>query len=242
MPAESSADPGALRPAIDISTRGRLAMVALGYLPFLHACASVVGIAFVAFRNGPVWAIAVSLVAVYLVPPLAARAARPKAKLTAERYPVDAPGFLRWWYTAQCQILFNRLPFLEELLRLVPGLYSAWLRLWGARVGSFVYWSPGIDLFDRSFLEIGDRVVIGATTKICPHLLTRSPDGKMQLVLSPITIGHDAMIGGSTLLPAGVRVEPCEQTPGFKPMAPFALFHKGRHIRTTRFRKDATHD
>ncbi len=242
MPVESSAEPEALRPAIDVSTRGRLAMVALGYLPFLHVCASVVAVVFVALRGSPVWAIPAALVAVYLVPPLAARMARPKTKLTSERYEVDAPGFLRWWYTAQCQVLFNRLPFLEEFLRLVPGLYSAWLRLWGASIGSFVYWSPGIDLFDRSFLVIGDRVVIGATTKICPHLLTRSPDGKMQLVLAPITIGHDAMIGGSTLLPAGVRVEPGEQTPGFKPMAPFARFHKGRHIRTTRFRKDATHD
>lgn len=223
----------------DLSAAGRLKMVAMGYIPLLHVATCVSLAVFVPSGRGYVASFVAALLAIYLIPPLAARLVRPKINLTAQRYPVDSAGFLRWWYTAQWQVLFNRLPFLEELLRLVPGLYSTWLRLWGAKIGALVYWSPGLQFFDRGFLDIGDRVVIGANTKICPHLLSRSSDGVMELILAPVSIGDDSMIGGSSLLPAGVRIDRDQQTPGFKPMAPFAHFRDGQHVRTTRFHKES---
>jgi acetyltransferase-like isoleucine patch superfamily enzyme len=168
--------------------------------------------------------------------------ARPRAYFSNTRFRVGSNAFLRWWYTAQWQVLFNRFPQLEEALRLIPGLYSTWLRLWGARIGGLVYWSPGLTIFDRPFLHIGDRVVIGADTKLSPHFLARGESGNTELVLAPITIEHDAMIGGSTLLPAGVYVAACEQTPGGRPLAPFSRFENGRHVRTQRFTKDAEYE
>ena len=125
---------------------------------------------------------------------------------------------------------------------MVPGLYSAWLRLWGAKIGRLVYWSPGLELFDRPFFEIGDRVVIGAGTRLSPHFLARGAAGETQLVLAPILISADAMIGGSTLLPAGVFVGEREQTPGGRPIAPFTRFENGQHKRTRRFHKDVNHE
>jgi hypothetical protein len=43
---------------------------------------------------------------------------RPEGQLTQ-----DMSAYRVWWVLTQWQILFNRLPWLEELLRLVPGLY-----------------------------------------------------------------------------------------------------------------------
>lgn len=245
MPVESLVEPpnaepsNVARPAFDMSVGGRLAMVAFGYIPLLHIAACITVAVIVSHSYGYAWGAAATLATMYLAPPLATRIVRPRATLTAERYPLGSAGFLKWWYTSQWQIVFHRLPFLEEVLRLIPGLYSTWLRLWGGRIGRLVYWSPGVNLFDRAFLDIGDRVVIGADTKLSPHFLARDNDGNMELVLATISIGHDAMIGGSALIPTGVRIDPCEQTPGYKPMAPFAIFRDGQHIRTTRFNKES---
>lgn len=241
MPAESSASrPQAIDPALDLSIRARLAMVLIGYIPLLHVVLSVVATVLVASRSSPWLATVTALTAIYLLPPLIVRIASPRSTLIDQHYCVGSAGFLRWWFSAQCQVVFNRVHLLEELLRLVPGLYSLWMRLWGAQVGSLVYWSPNVIVYDRSFLDIGDRVVIGADTKICPHYLARSASGEMELVLAVVSIGHDALVGGMSLLPAGVRVDPCEQTPGYRPLAPFGHFRDGKHHRTQRFTRGKT--
>ena len=235
-----SAETAMKRPAFDLARGSRLAMVALGYLPLAHIAATLGAAVVAGILLGRGAAIATGIGMIYLLPPLGAALARPRAllsRLDAERCPVGSPAFLRWWYITQWQVLFQRLPVFEELLRLIPGCYSAWLRLWGAKIGRFVYWSPGVKLFDRPFLRVGDRVVIGADTKICPHMIGSSSVDACgsELILSPIVIGDDVLVGGSTLLPAGVSIAACEQTPGGRPMAPFAHFCNGRHQRTTRF-------
>lgn len=258
------------RPAFDLAPGRRLAIAALGYLPLAHLTASLGAAAAAGFLLGRWAAVPTALGMIYLVPPFGAALARPRAllsRLDRERCPVGSPAFLRWWYITQWQVLFHRFPALEEVLRLIPGCYSAWLRMWGAKIGGFVYWSPGVKLFDRPFLRVGDRVVIGADTKICPHIIARRElrqsdseeqrngeqqpgdkqlpdrlDGGGELVLSPITIGDDALVGGSTLLPAGVSIAAGEQTPGGRPMAPFARYCNGRHQRTTRFATDGNRE
>jgi len=225
------------KPAFELSTRGRVAMVLLGYIPLVHVLMSVGCVLLVASRFGLTAAVLAGVASIYLLPPLGVGLLRPNAWLTGQRYCAASSGFLRWWYTTQWQVLFNRFPVLEEAIRLVPGLYSTWLRLWGAKVGGLVYWSPGVRVFDRPFLRIGDHVVIGADTKICPHIIVRGESGT-ELILAPISIGAGALVGGSTLLPAGVSIADCEQTPGGRPMAPFADFRDGRHRRTTRFDRE----
>src|SRR5690242_9394747 len=66
-----------------------------------------------------------------------------------------------WWGSHQIQSIYIAIPVLEAVLRLIPGVFSWWLRLWGAKVGRDVYWTPGLEIADRGLLEIGDRVVIG---------------------------------------------------------------------------------
>src|SRR5262245_24363151 len=126
-------------PALRLSVRQRLAMVLLGYIPVLHLMAVALFIVVPLFGLGPRSLLWLAPVVFYVVPPLFARAAFAWRPLEDGAYGLESRQFLQWWFCSQWQIVFNRLPALEEVLRLVPGLYSAWLRLWGARVGSLVY-------------------------------------------------------------------------------------------------------
>lgn len=242
MPVESSVDVAPPRAAIEISLGRRLAMMLLGYIPLLHVLLAAAPIVAMLEGTAPMWFGwgLLSLGIVYLLPPLAVWPVRLRARLTAGRYPIDSGAFLCWWYVAQWQILFNRLPMLEEILRLLPGAYSTWLRLWGAKVGKLVYWSPGVRISDRPLLAVGDRVVVGIDAKLYAHFLAKTPAGAGELFLSPIVLGDDCLVGGCTLLPAGVEVAPCEQTPAARPLAPFAHFQDGRSVRSIRFNQETT--
>jgi hypothetical protein len=250
MPVELSASKQQ-QPPVTVSTGQRLAMVAMGYIPFVHCSlvvyllgASLYGWALPGVFEGwgPISFLVCGIAILYLLPPLAILPLRIRHRLTDTKYPLESAEFLRWWYVAQWQVVFNRLPLLEEVLRLIPGAYSLWLRLWGASIGAFVYWSPGMRIFDRPFVEIGDRVAIGIDTKLYSHFLSRSTSGTTDLYLAPIAIGNDALIGGCGLLTAGVRVAACEQTPSVRPLAPFSHFEDGRSSRTIRFNEGQEHD
>ena len=214
----------------DIPGRTRAAMVALGFVPFLLASATIAPVVF-AMTGGGRRVLWLAPAILYLVPPLLVRLATWRRPLPTGVIDLSSPAFLRWWFTAQCQILFARLPWLDELLRLVPALYSAWLRLWGSKVGALVYWTPGLVILDRSLLNIGDRVAFGAAVRLNPHVLAPQQDGRRVLVLAPVTIGSDALIGGySTLLP-GCVIAGREVTPPFRSIHPFTLVEGGRRSR-----------
>jgi hypothetical protein len=179
-------------------------MVLLGFVPLLHVLAVVA--AAVWLPAGPGARVAVALAVLYLLPPLAARAGALVRPLPRGEVDLDDPAFLAWWFCAQWQVVFNRLRVLEEALRLLPGAYSAWLRLWGARVGSLVYWSPGVELLDRGQLEVGDRVVFGVGVRLAGHVLVPSPDGRARLLLGPVKIGPGALVGAYSVLTPGAAV------------------------------------
>jgi hypothetical protein len=205
-----------------------LAMVAMGYFPFLHA-AGVVTL----FVLAGVWSTKVYLpcafALLYLVPPIVVRVFTMAAPLPEGKFEVNSRVFLRWWFTAQWQIVFNRLRVLEEVLRLVPGLYSLWLRIWGARVGRLVCWSPGLEVLDRSLLDVGDQVVFGIGVRLNPHVLMPDPETRQTVLqIGRIALGARSMIGGYSLVLAGVRVAAGEQTPAMRPLLAFTQFLGGR--------------
>jgi len=101
---------------------------------------------------------------------------------------------------------------LEEILRLVPGLYSFWLRLWGAQIGRLTYWSAGLRILARSFLRIGDDVVFGAAVRLNPHVLAKNEHGQLELILATVIVGDRAIVGGYSLLTAGTEIAPDECT------------------------------
>jgi hypothetical protein len=117
---------------------------------------------------------------------------------------------------------------LEETIRMIPGLYSAWLRLWGARVGALTYWSPGVVILDRPLVRVGKRVIFGVGARLNAHVL--APDGprRMALYLAPIAVGDDALVGGYSLLLPGCEIAAGEVTPPFRTMHAFSRFANGR--------------
>lgn len=173
------------------------------------------------------WAVA-GLALLYVFPPLAARVVLALWGPTPRSATLGSGGFLRWWLLGQLQMVFNRLPQLEELLRLVPGLYSAWLRLWGSRVGRLVFWSPGVVVTDRQLVDVGDRAVIGMGVRIAPHIVDRDADGTARLVAAVVVIGAGAMVGGLTVFGPGARMAPGETSHRTLVLPPFHTWERGR--------------
>lgn len=220
--------------ALPIPRGSRFLMVCFGFVPAIHAGSVVACAALPALGRAPAWVALLAPVALYLLPPLACGMARLVRSMPDGRFPLGSPEFLTWWFFAQWQLLFNRLPFLEELLRLVPGAYSLWLRLWGARVGSLVYWSPGVVVLDRPCLDVGDRTVFAVGSRVNPHMILPGEKGRMELAVSRVRVGSRVLVGGYSLLSAGVRVADGEMLPAFYPMPPFSEWAEGRRTHRAR--------
>lgn len=110
-----------------------------------------------------------------------------------------------WWGSHQIQATYIAFPALETLLRLIPGVFSLWLRLWGARVGKGVYWTPRLEISDRQLLEIGDNVVFGHGIGIYSHAIKPRKDDLM-LYLKKVKIGNGVFLGGGCHLGPGVEI------------------------------------
>ena len=125
----------------------------------------------------------------------------------------DAKVYSPWWGGHQVQLLYIAFPAFEAALRLFPGFYSAWLRLWGAKVGRRVYWTPRVEILDRNLMDIGDEVVFGHRVVCVSHVIDQTSDGSLLLYVKPIQIGDGVFIGaGSSIGPgcvieAGVRLD-----------------------------------
>ena len=219
--AQAETSPGAL----SLRPHHRLLMLAFNALPLLLllAFAATACLCWTAWY----WRAAASIALLYLVPPLAARLVRALAPINEGRIPVGARAFFSWWALSNLQMLFCRLPFLEEILRLVPGCYSLWLRLWGARVGRLTYWAAGLRILDRSFVRIGDGVLFGAAVRINPHVLRRNELGAMELLLATVVIEDNAIVGGYSLLSAGTEIAAGECTRAFTISPPFNRWENG---------------
>jgi hypothetical protein len=227
----ASAEPLPRPGALDVSPRVRLRMVVLGFIPVLHLIASLLPLVLVATdRIGPAAAWLTPAI-LFLFPPLVVRASTWWSPLTSGRLEPGSRGFLHWWFAAQWQVIFTRLPVLEEMIRMIPGLYALWLRLWGARVGSLVYWSPGVVILDRPLVRIGSRVIFGVGARLTAHVLAPSGARQMALYLSPITIRDGALIGAYSVLLPGCEVAEGEVTPPFRTIHAFSRFANGRRTR-----------
>ena len=144
------------------------------------------------------------MLVVYGLPPLTLRLHNRIWPLGEGLMNLAEPRYSAWWGAHQIQLLFIALPQLEAILRLVPGCYSAWLRLWGSRVGRKVYWTPNVEITDRSMVEVGDRVVFGHKCKLLGHAI-KPKNGVAMLYIRKIKIGSDVFIGaGSRIGPGAV--------------------------------------
>jgi len=179
----------------------------LNGLPLLHAASGLgVALGLCDTVSGRVWVLAAW---VYLLPPLTSRLmifawGRPEGRLTQ-----DMAAYRVWWVLTQWQMLFNRLPWLEELLRLVPGLYALWIGLWGGHLSPFAYVGPGVLITDRHAIRVGRGAILGMKSILAGHLVVRDEAGRwLVLAAAPIVepeaiVGGDAKLGPGAVLRAG---------------------------------------
>jgi hypothetical protein len=178
----------------------------------------------------PAARVAAALAWLYVVPPLLARLILAVRGAPVGRATPDMPAYRTWWLLTQIQMPFNRLRILEEALRLIPGLYGAWLALWGARVSLFAFWSPGVFVADRYLLRIGAGAVLGARCHIGAHLVSVAADGSWELVVAPVTIERGAVIGALAMVAPGCVIYAGETVPAGRRLAPFTAWKDGRRV------------
>ena len=118
---------------------------------------------------------------------------------------LDAQTYSPWWASHKFQSIYEALPFLERALRLLPGCYSSWLRIWGGDVGRRVYWTPTVEITDRSLIRVGDDVVFGHKVACYGHLI-RIRNGEMRLTVRSISIGDRVFIGAGSRLGPGASI------------------------------------
>jgi hypothetical protein len=218
------------RRELKLSVGQRAFMIATAYVPFLNVVVVATLIYLAGSGTWPRWTWALPFAWLLIVPPVVVRLTLWLRPLSTTSIPLYSPAFFVWWITAQWQVIFNRLPWIEEMIRLVPGLYSTWMRLWGAKIGRLVYWTPGLRILDRSLVEIGDHVSFGMGVKINPHIIMPDETGQLVLRVATVRIGNDALVGGYSLWTAGTWIAPGEATPGKREMRPFTGWEAGRRV------------
>lgn len=209
------------------SPHEKLRLLALNALPLAHVILFMLLACLL--PGGLLLRVVVLAATLFLLPPLLARYVLRKG-LPSGEIAVPSEAFFRWWITWQLQTVFNRLPWIEELLRLIPGAYSAWLRLWGANIGRLTLWSPGVRIFDRPLLTIGDDVVLGIDTRIVGHFGGLDAGGRSTFTLAPITIGDRCVIGASALLGPGVTLDADQATEALFLGPPFTHWSQGTRV------------
>jgi hypothetical protein len=112
-----------------------------------------------------------------------------------------------WWGSQQIQLIYNTFPSLEKVLHLCPGLFSLWLRLWGAKIGKNVYWVPSVTVLDRGLLEVGDQVIFGHLSGTSSHIIKPVLD-KLYVYVQWVKIGDRVLVGGESRVGAGAYVKP----------------------------------
>lgn len=177
---------------------------------------------------------------IYLLPPLLARAVLGAAGgCEGSNLEQSSRAYKAWWFSTQMQVVFNRLPVLEEVLRLVPGLYALWLALWGSRVSTKVYWAAGSIVTDRTLIEIGDAVVVGTRAVLAPHLAFKGDDGELRVTVARIRIEAEVLIGAYAGIGPGCRIETGAEVPAASFLRPFTQWRTDKRVRADRPRRRA---
>lgn len=203
--------------------------LALNYLPLLQLAGGV-ALAFGAFST-PAARIVFLALWIYLLPPAVARLTLAAFGRPAGRATLDSRAYRIWWFLTQWQMVFNRLPWLEELLRLVPGLYSLWIGLWGGRLSLFAYVSPGVLITDRYLVDVGRGAVLGMKCSLAGHIAVRDESGCFVVLIGAPTVEAEAVVGGEAGLGPGATLLAGQMLPVGRRVAPFAVWPRGRKAR-----------
>jgi hypothetical protein len=176
----------------------------VSFFPFAMIVLNFIALGYFAAQPST-WTALLLIATLYLPPPIAFRIHNRFFPLREGISRLDAPGYSPWWAAHQFQLFYEAAPQLEYALRIIPGLYSVWLRMWGARVGYGIYWTPRVEIVDRPLMEIGDRVVFGHKVECYAHVI-RVKNDQMKLLVKKIRIGGNCVLGGGARLGPGAVV------------------------------------
>ena len=213
-----------------LSPLRKVAMLLFNMIPALQVAS------FIAFiyllPQTPIIKLTLATTLLMLLPPLTSLIVLRLSNIKNKTIIIGSNDYLIWWFLLCQQTLFSRLSFLEECIRMIPGLYSLWLRLWGSQVGSLTYWAPGTRIFDRGFLNIGNNVILGAGTRLSPHVIIKDDSGNFILHLDTITIEDNSVIGGYSLLTAGTRILKGSATRAFTISPPNSIWKDSKRVKS----------
>jgi hypothetical protein len=183
----------------------------LALFPFIHAVGTVVALALgISYAShDPLRAVTwglTGLFVLYLLPPLLFRIHNLSHPIIEGDTFLNKAAYSPWWGGHQLQLLFIAFPTLEAVVRVIPGAYSAWLRLWGSKIGRGIYWTPRVQIIDRPLISMGDYVVWGHEAATCSHMVNRKGDD-VKLYVRTIRIGSNVLIGARSQLGPGAQVE-----------------------------------
>lgn len=134
-----------------------------------------------------------------------------------------------WWGSHQIQAIYLAFPSLETVLRLIPGAFSCWLRLWGAKVGKGIYWTPQFEIADRGLIEIGNSVIFGHRIGVYSHAIKPKKEDLM-LYVKTVKIGDNVFLGGGSSLGPGVIIESETYLPAITNVFPNQKVTKFTHL------------
>lgn len=175
------------------------------YFPLFMTVAtlSALGV-FAQWPNG--WSAFLLLFVLYLVPPMTLRILNRWAPIKPGVACIDGRKFCAWQAAHHIQAMYDALPFLESLLRVIPGFYSMWLRLWGSRIGYGVEWPVRMDVLDRNLMDIGNRVVFAREVELAAHVRKKQEGQGSRVLVRQVHIGSYAFIGAGSRIGPGASV------------------------------------
>ena len=203
-------------------------IIALNYFSFLFLTGG--GFGCILLTDNMVGAVTYFALWLYLLPPLLCRitlffTGRPTGQVTT-----DSNTHTLWWWLFQLQLPFNRFPFIEELLRCVPGLYALWLNLWGGEVSLFAFWSPGVAVMERYHLKIEKGVILGSQAFLSGHLITKQTDGSTLLWVDKIQLDEGALVGARANIGPGCHIHKHQTVPFNAVLRSYTEIKDGRKI------------
>jgi hypothetical protein len=171
------------------------------YFPLLMTAATFAALG--VFAQWPsLFTVIFVLFIIYGLPPMVLRIMFRWAPLKIGVSAIDGRKFSPWLAAHNIQAFYDALPYLESLLRVIPGFYSMWLRMWGSRVGYGVEWPVRMDVLDRNLMDIGNRVVFSREVELAAHVRQKMEGGGSRVLVRQVRIGGHAFIG------AGARFGP----------------------------------
>lgn len=175
------------------------------YYPLLLTAAVCFALAMLAsWPSG--WTVLFLLFVVYGLAPFSLTILQRWAPIKQGISEIDGRKFCPWLAAHHIQAFYDALPFLESLLRVIPGFYSMWLRMWGSRIGYGVEWPVRMDVLDRNMMDIGNRVVFAREVELAAHVRRKQDGAGSRVLVRKVRIGGYAFIGAGARLGPGAAV------------------------------------